>query len=135
MVPVSLKAQIKEKDQQIALLHAITRIVSETRDLDELLQEFSRMIVQQMHADSALIYLFDEKKEELVLRGAHNPHPTQLGRIKLKLGEGITGWVAEKKVPVAIAKHASEDPRFKQFTSLQEDKFEAFLSVPITLKN
>src|SRR5436309_562052 len=115
MVPTSAKTQLKEKDQQIALLHAISRIMSETSGLDELLEKLSRMIVHQMKADSALIYLFDGNKEELVLRGAHNPHPQQVGRIKLKLGEGITGWVAEKKKPVAISRQASDDPRFKLF--------------------
>src|SRR5882762_3444158 len=109
----SLKTQLKEKDDQIALLHAISRISNETSSVDELLQEFSRMIVHQLHADAALIYIFDESREELVLRGSHNPHPQQLGRIKMKLGEGITGWVAEKKKTVAISKHASDDPRFK----------------------
>jgi signal transduction protein with GAF and PtsI domain len=133
-VPQSLKDQLKEKDRQIELLHEIARIASETQGLDELLKELSRMIVHELKADSALIYIFDENKEELVLRGSHNPHPQQLGRIKLKLGEGITGWVAEKKKPVAISKHASDDPRFKFFNTLKEDRFEAFLSIPILLK-
>jgi signal transduction protein with GAF and PtsI domain len=134
-MPQSLKTQLKEKDQQIGVLHAISRIVSETPDLNELLTKFSKMIVEQLDADSALIYLFDENREELVLRGAHNPHPQQLGRIKMKLGEGITGWVAEKKKPVAITRNASDDPRFKLFSNLQEDRYEAFLSVPIAIKN
>ena len=42
--------------------------------------------------------------------------------------------IAEKKKPVAISRHASDDPRFKFFNNLKEDKYEAFLSVPITLK-
>jgi signal transduction protein with GAF and PtsI domain len=134
-MPKNIQAQLKEKDQQIALLHQITRIVSETASLDELLEKLTRMIVHEIKANSALIYLFDENKEELVLRGAHNPHPKTVGRIKLKLGEGITGWVAEKKKVVAIPRHASEDPRFKFFNNLEEDRYEAFLSVPIILKD
>jgi GAF domain-containing protein len=131
----SLKALLREKDQEIELLHAISRIANEALDLDELLKKFSSLIVKQLSADSALIYLFDQNREELVLRGSHNPHPQQLGRIKLKLGEGITGWVAEKKKRVAIPRQASDDPRFKLFNALEEDRYEAFLSVPITLKN
>jgi signal transduction protein with GAF and PtsI domain len=131
----SLKEQLKEKDREIALLHSIARIVSTTHNLDEQLSKFSSLIVEQLKADSVLIYIFDENKEELILRGSHNPHPQQMGRIKLKLGEGITGWVAEKRKPVAIGKQANDDPRFKQFTNLPEDRYEAFLSVPITLKD
>jgi signal transduction protein with GAF and PtsI domain len=134
-MPVNLKDQLKQKDQEIALLHEIARIVNSTVALEDLLKKLCDMIVRQMDADACLIYLFEENKDELVLRGSHQPHPQQLGRVKLKVGEGVTGWVAEKRKPVAIAKQASEDPRFKPFGKLQEDQYEAFLSVPVTLKN
>src|SRR5580704_10580149 len=111
-MPISLKDQLKEKDRQIELLHAINRIVSDMPDLDLLMQQLSDFIVEQVKADAVLIYLFDENQEQLVLRGSHKPHREQIGRVKLKLGEGITGWVAEKRKPVAITKAASEDPRF-----------------------
>ncbi len=133
-MPTSLKEQLKEKDRQIELLHAINGIVSEMPDLDALLQQFSDLVVEQFKADGTLIYLFDETKEQLVLRGSHKPHREQIGRLKLKLGEGITGWVGEKRKVVAITRQASEDPRFKLFKGLPEDSFEAFLSIPIILK-
>ncbi|MFI5073263.1 MAG: ANTAR domain-containing protein, partial [Terriglobales bacterium] len=52
-------------------------------------------------------------------------------RLKLRMGQGITGWVAENKRPVAIARNALLDPRFQLFDELPEDLFEAFLSVPL----
>src|SRR4030095_5393460 len=39
-------------------------------------------------------------------------------------------WVAEHRQPVAVSKHAFEDPRFQTFNELPEDRYEAFLSVP-----
>ncbi|HVO33315.1 MAG TPA: GAF domain-containing protein [Elusimicrobiota bacterium] len=131
----TLKDQLREKDREIAMLHAISEIVRTRPDISELLKKFSDLIVQQLEADSVLIYLSDPQTDELILKGSHNPHPQQVGRIKLKLGEGITGWVAEKRKIVSIARQASEDARFKLFSNLKEDKFEAFLSVPIALKN
>src|SRR5262249_35866474 len=106
----SSKDILKEKDREIALLHAIAAIVSARPDLDELLQKFADLIVEQFKTDAVLIYLFEEKKDELVLRGSHKAHPQQLGQVKLKLGEGITGWVAEKRKTVAISRHAWDDP-------------------------
>jgi len=47
-------------------------------------------------------------------------------------GEGITGWVAQHKQPVAMTSNAYKDSRFKPFEELPEDKYESFLSVPIT---
>jgi len=49
----------------------------------------------------------------------------------LKMGEGVTGWVAEHKAVVALSEAASSDVRFKRFPALVEDTYEAFLSVPL----
>lgn len=131
----SLREQLKEKDREIALLHAIAQITNSTVVLDDLLEKLAKMIIEQMRGDAALIYLFEESGDTLVLRGTSKPHPGQLGRVQLKVGEGITGWVAEKKKAVAISSAAADDPRFKLFNDLKEDRFEAFLSVPILIKN
>jgi uroporphyrinogen-III synthase len=79
--------------------------------------------------DSCFVYVLED--DELVLRASRNPHPEMVDRLKLKVGEGITGWVAEHREPVAVARNASDDPRFKLFNELPEDRFEAFLSVPL----
>src|SRR5450432_114738 len=49
----------------------------------------------------------------------------------MKIGEGITGWVAKNNSIVALASNASADARFKTFQTLQEDTYDAFLSVPL----
>ena len=66
-----------------------------------------------------------------MLRASKNPHPDVVDRLKLRVGQGITGWVAEHREPVAVAEKASQDPRFQFFHELPEDSFEAFLSVPL----
>jgi uroporphyrinogen-III synthase len=52
-------------------------------------------------------------------------------RLKLRVGQGITGWVAEHRHPVVLGKRAFEDTRFQTFNELPEDQYEAFLSVPL----
>ncbi len=54
-----------------------------------------------------------------------------IGRLTLKLGVGITGWVAQHREPVVLASNAWKDSRFKFFSDLPEDRFESFLSVPL----
>ncbi len=54
-----------------------------------------------------------------------------LDRLKLRVGQGITGWVAEHLEPVAVFREAFKDPRFQRFNELPEDRYEAFLSVPL----
>ena len=79
--------------------------------------------------DSCFIYVLEGN--ELILRASKNPHEEIVGRLKLRLGQGITGWVAEHREPVAVHQNASQDSRFQFFNELPEDRYEAFLSVPI----
>ncbi|HEY9776419.1 MAG TPA: ANTAR domain-containing protein [Planktothrix sp.] len=79
--------------------------------------------------DSCLIYVLEE--DDLVLRASKNPHPEVVDRLKLRVGQGITGWVAEHKEPAVVSQKAALDPRFQFFHELPEDSYEAFLSVPI----
>jgi uroporphyrinogen-III synthase len=69
--------------------------------------------------------------DDLVLRASKNPHPEVVDRLKLRVGQGITGWVAEHKEPVVVSEKASLDSRFQFFHELPEDSYEAFLSVPL----
>jgi GAF domain-containing protein len=59
------------------------------------------------------------------------PHASALGNLRIHVGEGITGWVAEHKSVVALASNATQDIRFKLFQGLVEDTYEALLSVPL----
>jgi signal transduction protein with GAF and PtsI domain len=117
--------------RELGILHTISQSIACTLDLDSVIDKIIELVINVTHGDSCLVYLLDEVGENLVLRGSKNPHPRLIGKIELKVGEGITGWVAQEAQAVAIARHASKDPRFKVFQTLPEDKFEAFLSVPI----
>ncbi|PYS42504.1 MAG: GAF sensor protein [Acidobacteria bacterium] len=117
--------------QELRILHQISQFISSTLDLDQVLRQIVDLVIDVTRGDACLIYLLDVAGENLVLRASKNPHPRLIGKIAMRVGEGITGWVAKEAEPVAIARHASRDPRFKVFHTLPEDKYEAFLSVPI----
>src|SRR5437764_11537033 len=83
------------------------------------------------HSDACLVYLIDHTTNEIVLRASQLPHTAEIGNIRMKMGEGITGWVAQHKSVVALGANAAADARFKPFQALPEDTYEAFLSVPL----
>jgi signal transduction protein with GAF and PtsI domain len=119
--------------RELAFLYRVAQSVH-SLGLEEVLEEIVQVTQEVTHADSILVYVLVPKTQELILRASKNPHSELLQKITMKMGEGITGWVAREKKPVAISEGASRDPRFKYFRSLPEDKFEAFLSVPIINK-
>lgn len=101
--------------------------------LAEILSGINRLLVESMECDSCLIYLLHH--QELVLCSS-NQHPADaFGQVRLQLSEGLTGWVARERRLLSISREAFHDPRFKHFTVLPEDTFEAFLSAPIIARN
>lgn len=121
-------------EKQLKILQQITDSIAYNLDLEDVLSEIIDIVEQETHADSVFIYIFDEPSAKLILQASKNPHPNLLGKITLGMGEGITGWVAQHKTPVEIEKQASDDPRFKFFHNIPEDRYEAFLSLPITFR-
>ncbi|MEK7747752.1 MAG: GAF and ANTAR domain-containing protein [Nitrospirota bacterium] len=130
-----LKKTLSEKNREIALLSRIARLISVYLDIDLVLKEIVELVVLESSADACLIFLLDDSCQELILRASKNPHPKLIGMVRLEVGEGITGWVAKERTVVAISKDAHNDPRFKFFHRLPEDRYHAFLSIPVISRN
>jgi two-component system, response regulator PdtaR len=118
-------------EPQVTLLHRVSSIVSSELSLDEMLGEIVGLTVQATGCDACLVYLIEKESGEIVLRASQVPHAADLGTLRMKMGEGVTGWVAEHKSVVALASNAAADRRFKRFQALVEDTYQAFLSVPL----
>jgi two-component system, response regulator PdtaR len=119
----------QEETSDIDLLHEIGSRMAAADPLHEVLERVIEMVTAAVRCDSCFIYVLE--KDKLVLRGSKNPHEDVVDRMVIDLGQGVTGWVAEHKQTVALATKAWADPRFARFPSLPEDRFEAFLAVPI----
>ncbi len=122
-----------DQEQELKILHEIAKDISSDLDLNQLLRGIVDTVVNFVEVDSCLIYLHD-KHNKLVLMASNDPE-LKPGDVLLKVGEGVAGWAAKEKQPVALAKEAYKDKRFKAFAFLKEDKFEALLSVPILSKD
>ncbi len=117
------------EDREVDLLHEIGSRIAAADPLHEVLGRVVEFISSVVKSDSCFIYVLEGN--ELVLRASKNPHAEIIDRLKMQVGEGITGWVAEHKKPVAVPRNAFQDPRFQAFNELPEDRYEAFLSVPV----
>jgi len=118
-------------ESQVSVLHQVSSIVSSELSTDEILGEVIGLAVQASVCDACLVYLIDREANEMVLRASQVPHAGDLGNLRIKIGEGVTGWVAENKSVVSLDRDAFADPRFKHFQTLIEDTYAAFLSVPL----
>jgi signal transduction protein with GAF and PtsI domain len=127
--PKELEARLERTEQQLRLLQKITRFMVRDIELQTVLQGIVSLVVEFTGCDSCLLYLLDNN--QLVLQASNTPHPGVMGKVRLSLSEGLTGWVARERRLLAISREAYHDPRFKFFSDLPEDTYEAFLSAPI----
>src|SRR5690242_16309112 len=126
-----LRAELDEKRGEAEALRRVGEATGSAFDLEEMLKVAADIAIQITGTDSCQVYLFDAAKEELVLRAADESYANVVGKIRLKLGEGITGWVARERKPVQVPRNAWQDHRFKYFLEMQEGAYESLLSVPL----
>jgi uroporphyrinogen-III synthase len=124
-----MSSSIHIDDSQVDVLHHSVTQIAAADGFHQALDRVLDFAVDLVKCDSCFIYVLAD--EDLILRASKNPHQELLDRLKLRIGQGITGWVAEHHEPVAVSREAFKDPRFQRFNELPEDRYEAFLSVPL----
>ncbi|KMQ50853.1 Phosphoenolpyruvate-protein phosphotransferase of PTS system [Chitinispirillum alkaliphilum] len=101
-----------------------------TQNIEALLQKVVHMVAKHMEADVCSIYLYNEDKNELVLKATVGLNPESVNTVRMKLGDGLVGKSLREMSPVYERK-SSVHPDFKYFSGIQEEKYEAFLAVPV----
>jgi phosphotransferase system enzyme I (PtsP) len=95
-----------------------------------LLDEAPRRVAEMLTADVCSLYLLEGDQSELVMRGNVGFAAGAIGQVRLRVGEGITGEAVEYMRPITTSS-AEEHGAYKHFAELGEERFPAFLAVPI----
>ena len=89
------------------------------------------MITAATATDVCFVHVLDDTDRSLTLTGATPPFDSEVGKIRLPLGQGISGWVASHREPVVISHDKEADPRYMPFESLRGADFTSMVSVPM----
>jgi K+-sensing histidine kinase KdpD len=127
-------SEVDRKIQELSFLREITQLASSTRDWDEMLRIVIDRTTDAMRTDVASLYLLEKREGILRLVATNGLNRRGIGRAVLRVGEGITGWVANARVPLA-AREARADPRWKRVPSVDVDRFTSMLSVPLVVRD
>ena len=106
--------QVETSGTQVALLHRISNIVSSDQDVETILHEMISLIMNVTHSDACLVYLIDHSTNEIVLRASQLPHDAEIGNVRMRMREGITGWVAAHNSVVALSRNASQHAAYRR---------------------
>ena len=111
-------------------LRLLIQEVNVARNLKQALEIIVQRIKPILQVDVCSVYLADGKDEYYILMATDGLLPESVGKVRLKKGEGLVGLVARRAESLNIA-DASTHPSFRFFPESGEEKFHAFLGVPI----
>src|SRR5437016_8562383 len=114
--------------RELNFLVRLAQAAASTQRPDELLELIIRETTSAIGVDVCSLYLLTGR--ELLLTATNGLNENMVGKVTMKVGEGITGWVAESRKP-AVVPDVSHEPHWKWVAGLDEDRFHSMASVPI----
>ena len=118
-------------DRELALLRELIQAASSGPGVEPLAAAAARIITAATDSDVCFVHVLDDTERSLTLAGATPPFDSEVGKIRLPLGQGISGWVASHREPVVILDDKESDPRYLPFQSLRGRDFTSMVSVPM----
>jgi len=120
----------RDHTKLICDISELNSLFEDAPSLEAFLQKIVEMIADHMHSEVCSIYLYYQENEELVLTATYGLHQDSIGKVRMKLGEGLTGLTLSESRPICESS-ARTNPNFKYFPGIGEERFESFLAVPI----
>jgi phosphotransferase system enzyme I (PtsP) len=118
----------------ITTLEDISTLILQSHDLDETLRNVVNLVARRMRSDVCSIYLLDADEETLRLRATKGLSRRAVGKVTMRIGEGLTGMAAQKRHAVAI-EEPQDHPSYRYFKETGEERFHSFLGIPLFDRN
>ena len=111
-------------------LSTIAQIIQKSKPSENPLAHIVLVVREQMRVDVCSLYILEPQGKHLVLIATDGLDPSAVGKVRMSVGEGLTGLAVEKLQPVVV-KNASQHPRYKYFPETGEEQFNTFAAVPL----
>ena len=111
-------------------INELNHLFRDSASIETLLNEAVEMVAARTRSAVCSIYLYDAAGRTLTLRATRGLNPASVGTVRLKLGQGLTG-LALQQMQTVCEKDASRNPNYKHFPGIFEERYDAFLAVPI----
>ncbi|TAL28267.1 MAG: diguanylate cyclase [Nitrospirae bacterium] len=129
-----LQQELDIAKKEIEFFEEVAKILTSSMELNEILVAIMKKTKEMTKAETWSVLLVDEETGELVFEATDSKKKSQMEKYRLKLGEGIAGWVAQEGVPV-IVPDVSKDERFSSRVDKQTHfKTKSLMCVPIKSK-
>jgi diguanylate cyclase (GGDEF)-like protein len=131
MQPQEEIADLKRQVERLSLFHDVGKALASTLDLQKILQTIMERISDILQPDTWSLLMLDENAQELYFEIAIGAGADKLKDVRVKLGEGIAGWVAQHAEPLLV-EDAKKDARFSsRFDELTQSQTRSVVCVPV----
>jgi len=104
--------------------------VNSPRLFADRLNDVADITARVMEADACCIYLYDRKKDDLVLSATNGVQEGAIGKVRIPLGEEVVGWVGRRLEPLML-KDYHADSRFRETPGLDLSDYQSLYCVPL----
>src|SRR3954451_346284 len=115
---------------ELSFLNEIAQLATQARDWDELMRSIVQGTTAAMRVEVCSFYLANQDRSRLTLAATNGLDRTQVGKVSLAWGQGITGRVAESRQPIAV-EDVTRDDRFSWVRGFDIEGLAGMLSVPL----
>jgi two-component system, sensor histidine kinase PdtaS len=127
---VEYKEMNERMEQRLRALQRITGMSNSTVDLDQTLDGVARLVAEELKVELCSIFVYDEVQRLLSLQATNGPRPMGDLHFTLRLGEGYSGWVADKGSPLLVY-DALADPNLATEAQAYKGGYRGLLAVPV----
>jgi two-component sensor histidine kinase len=117
-------------ERRLQTLQRINSISNSAVDLDQTLEVTAQKVAEELGADLCSIFFYDELQRILTLRATNGPRPLGGMHYVLRLGEGYSGWVADKGRPLLVHDTLSESA-FASEARTYGPEYRGLMALPI----
>jgi len=103
--------QVKKRKEELSTINEIGRALTSSLNVKEILSVIMQQIRVLLHPKNWSLLLVDEAKGDLYFEIVVGENAQKIKDMRLKMGEGIAGWVAEHRKPLLVS-DVYKDPRF-----------------------
>jgi GAF domain-containing protein len=124
-------APVQTRRPDLDAISTLATRVNSSLDIDRVLAEAIAVCAELTGCQGALVYLWDDPQQRLVVRGAIEGYREWIGRFSLAMGEGLTGWTALTRQTGIITEEPLDDPRYLFVPDLNDGRFQSVATVPV----
>ena len=120
----------KDNVELICSISELSNLFKGNTNIQGFLSKVTSTVADHMKCDSCSIFILDDVAEEIILEATEGLNKDFIGKLRLKLGEGLTG-LALKEERTVIEKDGVHNPQFHAVEGFGEEAYKSFLAVPI----